>query len=925
MRKLNFKFVTIAYSMLIVLVFISIKSEFKTPLSANKVLKPYAVGDKDDPQARMNQEFKMLRDVSTNIIPDNIYNLEQDFASKLPKVTDWDNPNSLVWVERGPNNVGGRTRALAADITNPNIFLAGGVSGGMWRSVNSGASWTITTTNLQLHSATCISQDKKTGNTSKWYVGTGERSGNSAGQFGQAGAFTGNGIYKSTDNGLSWNLLPSTSGIPPSSFSSDWQYVWNIATDASNTTQDEVYAATIGSIYRSTNGGTNWAQVLGSSTTRSAFTDVTVAPGGVVYAAGSYIAGGTMNGIWRTTDGTNWVDITPTSNFPAAYGRVVISYAPSNPNVLYVAIQGVPAGEPNSVNKHQLWKYTYISGNGTGTGGIWENRGANLPQAGQNNYGNHNEPFDTQDGYDLWLCVKPDNENALILNAVNMYYSTDAFATSTNAKRIGGYLPGQENEEYPAHHPDVHSGFFKPGSTIEFISGHDGGLSRTADITTNITTSNPVTWQSLNNGYNVTQFYGISIAPESGNNRLAGGFQDNGSFAANSGLLSTPWTTINSGDGGFCSISPATDNRIYSSTQNGGLNRINFDGTNGKDIKPFGSKHQLFINPHTLDQNNSSLLYYAGGNSTTTTGIWRNNNVKNADTITGWSYLAGTDLGSADAQVSAIGISKANNANVIYYGTEEGHVRKITNAEGTPVVSGNLNTGLPTGYVSCIAVDPLNSEKALLVFSNYNIHSLWFTENGGTNWTSVEGNLYGANGPSVRWAEIFYINSTLQIVLATSTGIYYTNALNGASTVWTQEAVNSIGNVVCVHMDFRSSDNTLVVGTHGRGSFQTQITEPISVQLISSEVPQKFSLSQNYPNPFNPSTKIVFNLPENSKVSLKIFDIMGREVSCLISNEYKNAGSYSLNFDGSNLPSGVYFYQFITEKYTVVKKMTLLK
>ncbi len=89
----------------------------------------------------------MLRDINTNRIPENILNLEQNFASKLPKDIEKDNPTSLVWSERGPNNVGGRTRALAGDVSNPNIIIAGGITGGIWRSANSGNSWTITTTN----------------------------------------------------------------------------------------------------------------------------------------------------------------------------------------------------------------------------------------------------------------------------------------------------------------------------------------------------------------------------------------------------------------------------------------------------------------------------------------------------------------------------------------------------------------------------------------------------------------------------------------------------------------------------------------------------------------------------------------------------------------------------------------------------------
>ena len=81
--------------------------------------------------------------------------------------------------------------------------------------------------------------------------------------------------------------------------------------------------------------------------------------------------------------------------------------------------------------------------------------------------------------------------------------------------------------------------------------------------------------------------------------------------------------------------------------------------------------------------------------------------------------------------------------------------------------------------MSCIAVDPTNSDKVLLVFSNYNINSLWYTSNGGTNWTDVEGNLAGASGPSVRWATIFYVDGIPHYFIATSVGVYFTNTLNG--------------------------------------------------------------------------------------------------------------------------------------------------
>jgi len=96
------------------------------------------------------------------------------------------------------------------------------------------------------------------------------------------------------------------------------------------------------------------------------------------------------------------------------------------------------------------------------------------------------------------------------------------------------------------------------------------------------------------------------------------------------------------------------------------------------------------------------------------------------------------------------------------------------------------------------------------------------------------------------------------------------------------------------------------------------------IQPISGKVPDKFSLLQNYPNPFNPSTNIKYQIPKNSYVTLKVFDVLGREVMTLVS-EKQNAGSYEVSFDGSNFSSGVYFYKLTAENYDEVKKMLLVK
>ncbi len=93
-------------------------------------------------------------------------------------------------------------------------------------------------------------------------------------------------------------------------------------------------------------------------------------------------------------------------------------------------------------------------------------------------------------------------------------------------------------------------------------------------------------------------------------------------------------------------------------------------------------------------------------------------------------------------------------------------------------------------------------------------------------------------------------------------------------------------------------------------------------------IPDKFSLGQNYPNPFNPVTKISYEIPYDSKVSLKIFDISGREIRTLV-DEYKAAGYYTIDLNASGLASGIYFYRISAEgngnSFTAVKKMMVLK
>ena len=221
-------------------------------------------------------------------MPKSIRNRELAFSQEMPN--DLNNSN-LNWTANGPFNVGGRTRALAMDVQDENILIAGGASGGIWRSTNLGQNWSKMTKSFQLHNVTCVKQDIREGKNNIWYHGTGELTGSSAS--GGDAYFDGNGIYKSEDGGLSWNAISGvlveangdtiqTSDNNPAGSFNEFDFIWNIALDHTNLNEDVIYAATYGSIHKSTDGGLNWERQLGGGS--AYYNNVEITSNGVVYA-----------------------------------------------------------------------------------------------------------------------------------------------------------------------------------------------------------------------------------------------------------------------------------------------------------------------------------------------------------------------------------------------------------------------------------------------------------------------------------------------------------------------------------------------------------------------------------------------------------------------------------------------------------------
>lgn len=388
--------------------------------------------------ARKQQMFKMLVDPNTGKVPIAYREAELAFASTLP--TDLGQQKFANWESIGPYNIGGRTRALAIDITDQNILMAGAATGGIWRSTNGGNTWYLTDmTAVPTANITSLVQDKRIGKTQNWWASSGELYGGSI-----PGAFyNGSGIYKSTNGGQTWvkagNVSTGLGGL-----SGAWSVVHRIAINPAIDSVDVIYAANFDGIFRSLNGGATWIKVRGGNSqavSYSYFTDVAITSTGVVYATLS--GGGQHQGIWRSADnGKTWANITPT-NFQSTCNRIAIGIAPSDEKQVYFIANSPGVGKESknfegTPEYNSLWKYTYISGDGSGAGGTWSDRSTNIP-GGIGGFGD----YISQGGYCLEVNVKPDDANTVFIGGTNLYRSTDGFSSNNNITYIGGYANGQ--------------------------------------------------------------------------------------------------------------------------------------------------------------------------------------------------------------------------------------------------------------------------------------------------------------------------------------------------------------------------------------------------------------------------------------------------------------------------------------------------
>jgi len=848
-------------------------------------------------QERLLYELNMQKNPLTGTVPmeekqqelENTLLIKQE-AQQRRRIA----PNT--YTSRGPSNLGGRTRALAVDLSDNtgNTMLSGGVSSGLFRTTNGGASWTKVSANDEIHNVTALAQDPRAGHQNKWYYATGEWSGNSA-RLGPA-AYRGRGVWSSVDSGLTWIQIAVTNSVY-TSFDSYFDYINALEV---HPISGHLFIATTGKIYSF--DGTNLTIELELVGDDLGWTDVVVASNGRVFAS---LEG---DGVWTSPTGNgSWTQIagngTPTDW--ASLGRIVLGEAPSNTDVIYALYVNGDSGNIEA----DLWKYDLSTD-------TWTDYSSKMPDEpapiGCECSGDlaGNDPFAVQGGYDLVVSVKPDNENFVLIGGTNVYRIEDITADATFT-RIGGYVSNTSYAPYSTggveHHSDIHVLEFDPFDANTLFSGTDGGVHKTLDIT-----AANIAWASINNNYITYQFYHVALDPTTGSNLVFGGTQDNGTTygGTDSGLSdNSSMARLWGGDGVAVGIGTISSRlQLYFGSQNGNIHA--YDDGYRADIKPTGSptgEDALFITYFYLDPDNNDNLYYAGKptlykTATATTVVadtW-----DNAGTLSTNENLRtfATTRGAYDAASS-----------YMLLGGESGAIFRFddpvntANLNAAVNITPNIATTSGGTIVSGLAIHPTNKDVVLAVYANYGINSIFLTTNAtaaNPDWTLVEQNL---SAHSIRSAAVTNVGNEIIYFVGTARGLYSNS--DPVNDDWVLEGPNTIGLAVVSSLVYRPSDNTLLIGTHGNGMFETTVQGTLSTNDFT-----KTTDVYVYPNP----TQDVLNfrsttLDFSTTVTYEIYNLTGKRILNGTLNNQKidvrplNSGVYFVNLNVGNTTQSLKF------------------
>lgn len=759
---------------------------------------------------------------------------------------------NAAWRTEGPGNTGARFNCIKPHPTDPNIIYAGAASGGVWKTTDGGATW-LSIFDAQSYLAIGdIALDPNNPNTV--YVGTGDA--NISGY-----VYIGDGVWKSTDGGATWQNIGLT----------DQRIVSRIVIDPTNS--NVIYAATMGNpfvkntqrgLYKSTNGGATWSQMLYVAD-QAGIIDLVMNPQNpqTLYAASfdryrtnsMGIASGINAKVWKTTDGgANWTTLA--GGLPAG-----------NLSRIGLAISQQDTAKVFASYCDSAFKFTGVwrtADAGTSWVQIADTTG--VLKGVYNNFG----------WYFGQIRVNPTNDNELYVMGVDMYRTLDGGQSWSLASPIWW--------TYEVH-ADKHDLVFYDGGKI--LLATDGGMYRSEDGT--------ATWQDIEN-IPTNQIYRVATNPHQPNMYYCG-VQDNGSNGGNASTINS-WMKFWGGDGFQMRFDDKNADIFYCETQNanlfyttdGGQNfLLHTNGINPTDIMPWDA---LFTLSHVSSDTQFFCTNFLYKNTDSFGGLWKAISPDLTDIPTGINNRPAFHF------ISAFSESRFAPSQVLYVGTSDANVWVTQNGGANWT---NITGTLPERFVTCIEASPTSSGTVFVSHSGYRVNDntphLHKSTDYGATWNSIQGDM-----PNVAVNHLAaYPYDEDVLFAATDGGVYAT--LNGGAH-W--ERLGSNMPVVPVYdLDFDKVNRRLIAGTYGR-SMMTFPLDSIVTASVSADKPLAAAQLHIFPNPTTDDISVALPAGE-SEATVVIFNAWGSAVKRIA---HRSGERIPLG----DLPKGAYIVQARTRK-----------